>query len=148
MFRFFRKLDLCADKRKGKRVYKSVKVLKEQCKKALKKKKKVLRKSKAGKKKKKVVKKKRKKVVKRKRKKVVRKKKKVVKRKRKKVVKRKRKFGRNPTPSITTSPVKYNANKLYRHHVPSQKSLRMISGEPKDYQQYKSYKGSSSTYGF
>ena len=39
-------------KRKGKRVYKSVKVLKELCKKALKKKKKVLRKSKAGKKKK------------------------------------------------------------------------------------------------
>ena len=37
-------------KRKGKRVYKSVKVLKGQCKKALKKKKKVVRKSKAGKK--------------------------------------------------------------------------------------------------
>ena len=134
-------------KRKGKRVYKSVKVLKEQCKKALKKKKKVLRKSKAGKKRK-IVKKKRKKAVKKKRKKVVKKKRKKVVRKRKKVVKRKRKFGRNPTPSITKSPVKYNANKLYKHHVPSQKSLRMISGEPKDYQQYKSYKGSSSTYGF
>ena len=48
----------------------------------------------------------------------------------------------------STTNVKYNANKLYKHHVPSQKSLRMISGEPKDYQQYKSYKGSSSTYGF
>ena len=129
--------------------------------KAGKKKKKVLRKSKAGKKKKKVVrkrkkvvKKKRKKVVKKKRKKVVRKRKKVVRkrkkvvRKRKKVVKRKRKFGRNPTPSITMSPVKYNPSKLYRHHVPSQKSMNMISGEPKDNQQYKSYKGSSSTYGF
>ena len=171
-------------KRKGKRVYKSVKVLKGQCKKALKKKKKVLRKSKAGKKKKKVVRKrkskagkkkkkvvrKRKKVVKKKRKKVVRKRKKVVKkkrkkvvkkkrkkvvrkrkkvvRKRKKVVKRKRKFGRNPTPSITMSPVKYNSSKLYRHHVPSQKSMRMISGNPGEYQKYKSYKGSSSTYGF
>lgn len=78
-------------KRKGKRVYKSVKVLKELCKKALKKKKKVVR-------------------------------------KKKKVVKRKRKFGRN--------------------HTPSQKSMDMISGEPKDYQKYKSYKGSSSTYGF
>ena len=42
-------------KRKGKRVYKSVKVLKGQCKKALKKKKKVVRKSKVGKKKKKVL---------------------------------------------------------------------------------------------
>ena len=146
-------------KRKGKRVYKSVKVLKELCKKALKKKKKVLRKSKAGKKKKKVVRKrkkvvkkkkvvrKRKKVV-RKRKKVIRKRKKVVKRKRKKIVKRKRKFGRNPTPSITMSPVKYNPSKLYRHHVPSQKSMNMISGNPKIYQKYKSYKGSSSTYGF
>ena len=147
-------------KRKGKRVYKSVKVLKELCKKALKKKKKVLRKSKAGKKKKKVLRKskagkkkkkvvrKRKKVVKKKRKKVVKKKRKKVVRKRKKVVKRKRKFGRNPTPSITMSPVKYNPSKLYRHHVPSQKSMNMISGEPKDNQQYKSYKGSSSTYGF
>ena len=146
-------------KRKGKRVYKSVKVLKELCKKALKKKKKVLRKSKAGKKKKKVVRKrkkvvkkkkvvrKRKKVVKKKKKKVLRKRKKVV-RKRKKVVKRKRKFGRNPTPSITMSPVKYNPSKLYRHHVPSQKSMNMISGNPKIYQKYKSYKGSSSTYGF
>jgi len=67
-------------KRKGKRVYKSVKVLKGQCKKALKKKKKVLRKSKAGKKKKVV--KKKKKVVKKK-KKVVKKKKKVVKKKKK-----------------------------------------------------------------
>ena len=145
-------------KRKGKRVYKSVKVLKELCKKALKKKKKVLRKSKAGKKKKKVV-RKRKKVVKKKKvvrkrkkvvkkKKVIRKRKKVVKRKRKKIVKRKRKFGRNPTPSITMSPVKYNPSKLYRHHVPSQKSMNMISGNPKIYQKYKSYKGSSSTYGF
>ena len=123
-------------KRKGKRVYKSVKVLKELCKKALKKK--VLRKSK-------VVKKKRRKVVKKK-KKVVKKRKKVVK-KRKKVV-RKRKFGRNPTPSITKAPVRYNPSKLYRHQIPSQKSLKMISGEPKGNQQYKSYKGSSSTYGF
>ena len=135
-------------KRKGKRVYKSVKVLKELCKKALRKKKKVIRKSKAGKKKKKVVRKK-KKVV-RKKKKVVRKKKKIVKKK-KKVVKRKRivrkrKFGRNPT--ITKAPVGYNASKLYRHQIPSQKSLKMISGEPKGNQQYKSYKGYSSTYGF
>ena len=75
-----------------------------------------------------------------------RKRKKVVK-KRKKVV-RKRKFGRNPTPVITKAPVGYNASKLYRHHIPSQKSLKMISGEPKGNQQYKSYKGSSSTYGF
>jgi len=117
-------------KRKGKRVYKSVKVLKELCKKALKKKKKVLRKSK---------------VVKKKRRKVVKKKKKVVKRKR---IVRKRKFGRNPTPSITKAPVRYNPSKLYRHQIPSQKSLKMISGEPKGNQQYKSYKGSSSTYGF
>merc|ERR1711965_481011 len=62
-------------KRKGKRVYKSVKVLKGQCKKALKKKKKVLRKSKAGKKKKKVVRKRKSKAGKKK-KKVVRKRKK------------------------------------------------------------------------
>ena len=130
-------------KRKGKRVYKSVKVLKELCKKALKKKKKVLRKSKAGKKRKDV--KKRKKVLKKK-KKVIKKRKKVVK-KRKRVV-RKRKFGRNPTPSITKTPVGYNASKLYIHQIPSQKSLKMISGEPKGNQQYKSYKGSSSTYGF
>ena len=119
-----------------------------------------MRKSKAGKKKKKIV-RKRKKVVKKKRKKVVRKRKKVVKRKRKKVVRkkkkivrkrkkvvRKRKFGRIPTPSITIPPVKYNASKLYRHNVPSQKSMDMISGNPKIYQKYKSYKGSSSTYGF
>ncbi len=76
-------------KRKGKRVYKSVKVLKELCKKALKKK--VLRKSKAGKKRKVV--KKRKKVV-RKKKKVVKKKKKVLRKskasKKRKVVKKKK----------------------------------------------------------
>jgi hypothetical protein len=125
-------------KRKGKRVYKSVKVLKDLCKKALKKKKKVLRKSKVGKK-----------VKKRKVKKRKVKKRKVKKRKvKKKRVKRKRKFGRNPTPSITKAPVGYNASKLYRHYVPSQKSLKMISGEPKANQKYKSYKGSSSTYGF
>ena len=118
-------------KRKGKRVYKSVKVLKEQCKKALKKKKKVLRKSKAGKKRK-VVKKKKRKVKKRKVKKRKVKKRKV----KKKRVKRRRKFGRNPTPSVTKGSVK------------NLRDIGSISGNPVEYQKYRRYKGSSSTYGF
>ena len=119
-------------KRKGKRVYKSVKVLKALCKKALKKVKK--RKSKAGKK---VKKKRKKRVKKRKVKKRKVKKRKVKKRKvKKKRVKRRRKFGRNPTPSVTKAPVINSGN------------IGSISGNPGEYQKYRSYKGSSSTYGF
>ena len=56
--------------------------------------------------------------------------------KKKKRVKRRRKFGRNPTPSVTKGSVK------------NLRDIGSISGNPVEYQKYRRYKGSSSTYGF